>query len=259
MSERPRRRPADGDSGRWAVYDEHHAAVRRYVARRVEPSAVDDLTAETFAVAWRRLPRESDEPLPWLYAVARKVVHGHRRSTARRSALARKVGHVGPDRTDAGDPHDRLAGDPVLADAFATLTAKEREALALVAWEGLEHPAAARVAGCSSGTFAVRLTRARAKLRSALEAAEDADGDRRGAAPPDVGTTTATAARPSRAGWSSDGAAGRSPTAPGGADRGSPTATDAAVRRSPTATRRSPTGPAAARRSTPTPTTTPEP
>lgn len=172
MSEHPKRGPAVGDPGRWAVYDEHHAAVRRYVARRVEPGAVDDLTAETFAVAWRRLPRESAEPLPWLYAVARRVVHGHRRSVARRGALARKIARAGPDRTAGGDPHDRIAGDPVLAGAFATLTAREREALALVAWEGLDHPGAARVAGCSPGTFAVRLSRARARLKAALEAAD---------------------------------------------------------------------------------------
>ena len=38
----------------------------------VEASAVDDVVAETFAIAWRRLPSEA-EPLPWLYGVARRV------------------------------------------------------------------------------------------------------------------------------------------------------------------------------------------
>ncbi|WP_084269696.1 RNA polymerase sigma factor [Patulibacter minatonensis] len=174
MSENPTRGPGSGDAGRWAVYDEHHAAVHRYVARRADPAAVEDLTAETFAIAWRRLPRASDDPLPWLYAVARRVVHGHRRSTARRAALVRKLGRAGEDRTAGGDPHDRVAGDPRLVAAFATLSAKEQEALALVAWEGLDHDRAARAAGCSPGTFAVRLSRGRTRLRAALAEPDDA-------------------------------------------------------------------------------------
>lgn len=174
MSTNDRRRSApDDDVGRWSVYDEHHAAIRRYVARRVEPSAVDDLTAETFAIAWRRLPRHSDDPLPWLYGVARKVVHGHRRSHARRTALVRRLEGVGDHRV-GGDPGERLADAGALAPAFATLSEKEREALALVAWEGLDHARAARAAGCSPGTFAVRLSRARRRLRAALDAAEAA-------------------------------------------------------------------------------------
>ena len=68
-----------------------------------------------------------------------------------------------------GDPQARLAGDPVLAPAFASLSERDREALALVAWEGLDSRDAARVVGCSTATFAVRLTRARARLRVALE------------------------------------------------------------------------------------------
>lgn len=172
MSTNARRRSApDDDVGRWSVYDEHHAAIRRYVARRVEPSAVDDLTAETFAIAWRRLPRHADDPLPWLYGVARKVVHGHRRSHARRTALVRRLEGVVDDRV-GGDPGERLVDAGALAPAFASLSDKEREALALVAWEGLDHARAARAAGCSPGTFAVRLSRARRRLRAALDAAE---------------------------------------------------------------------------------------
>ncbi|MDX8152530.1 RNA polymerase sigma factor [Patulibacter brassicae] len=172
--------PGGRDDGpRWTLFEQHHDAVRRYVARRVEPAAVDDLVAETFAVAWRRLPRETDEPLPWLYAVARKVVHGHRRSTARRSALSVRAQRLAADRTDAGDPADRLPGDPVLARAWATLSTTEREALALVVWERLDHAEAARAAGCRPGTFAVRLNRARRRLRDALEPEPDPGAGRR--------------------------------------------------------------------------------
>jgi RNA polymerase sigma-70 factor (ECF subfamily) len=58
--------------------------------------------------------------------------------------------------------------EPPLSHAFARLTDNEKEALLLVAWEGLDHAQAGRVVGCSAATFTVRLSRARAKLREAL-------------------------------------------------------------------------------------------
>jgi RNA polymerase sigma-70 factor, ECF subfamily len=162
--------PRRSDPRRWTVYEQHAAAIRAYAARRVEADAVDDVVAETFAIAWRRLPREGD-PLPWLYGVARRVVHGHRRSHSRRGALVQRIAGRGGDARAAPDPAEHIAGDPTLARAFATLTDGEREAISLVAWEGLGHADAARAAGCSTATFTVRLSRARAHLRAALEPA----------------------------------------------------------------------------------------
>ncbi|HWT94029.1 MAG TPA: penicillin acylase family protein [Solirubrobacteraceae bacterium] len=61
----PRTERAAGPPGtppdRWAVYERHHAAVRAYAARRVEPDVVDDVVAETFAVAGRK--RVGRQPL----------------------------------------------------------------------------------------------------------------------------------------------------------------------------------------------------
>ena len=152
---------------RAAPYERHAPAIRAYAARRVEPAAVDDVVAETFAIAWRRL---GGRPAAWLYAVARRVVHGHRRSHARRAALTLRLKH----RHDAGaspDPAELIVGDPALARAFATLSERDREAIRLVAWEGLENVEAAAVAGCSPATFAVRLSRDKRRLAAALDAA----------------------------------------------------------------------------------------
>jgi RNA polymerase sigma-70 factor (ECF subfamily) len=99
--------------------------------------------------------------LPWLYAVAAKVLANHRRRLARRGALA-------PDLA-TGDPAELIGGDRGLATAFATLSASDREAICLVAWEGLSIEDAARAAGCSTAAFHVRLSRARARLARALE------------------------------------------------------------------------------------------
>ena len=184
--------PGTSPPDRWTVYERCHPAVRAYAARRVEPDAVDDVVAETFAIAWRKLPREGD-PLPWLYGVARKVVHGHRRSHARRSALlARVTSRGGSAASAAPDPAERVAGaDPRLARALAALSPVEREAICLVAWEGLTGAAAARAAGCSENAFNVRLSRARAHLRDALAAPPAAD------LPPARGRAAAAASRPS--------------------------------------------------------------
>ena len=66
------------------MYERHGPAIRAYAARRVEASAVDDVVAETFAIAWRRLPSLAGRAAA--VAVRRRppVVHGHRRSQARR-------------------------------------------------------------------------------------------------------------------------------------------------------------------------------
>jgi RNA polymerase sigma-70 factor (ECF subfamily) len=144
-----------------AIYETHHAAVCAYFARRAPRDEVEDLAAETFTVAWRKLPRRVEHPLPWLYAVAGKVLANHRRRAARKGALA-------PDPS-TGDPAERFGGDRGLAAAFATLSERDREAICLVAWEGLSVPDAARAAGCSAATFHVRLSRARARLARLLE------------------------------------------------------------------------------------------
>jgi RNA polymerase sigma-70 factor (ECF subfamily) len=49
------------------------------------------------------------------------------------------------------------------------LSENDREAIRLVAWEGLSNADAARAAGCSGPAFAVRLSRARARLARALD------------------------------------------------------------------------------------------
>jgi RNA polymerase sigma-70 factor (ECF subfamily) len=58
--------------------------------------------------------------------------------------------------------------DHELGAALASLGALDREALLLVAWEGLDHQDAAIVMGCSTGAFSVRLHRARRKLAASL-------------------------------------------------------------------------------------------
>jgi RNA polymerase sigma-70 factor (ECF subfamily) len=59
--------------------------------------------------------------------------------------------------------------DRELLTALASLREEDREALLLVAWDRLRNADAARVIGCSTSTFAVRLHRARRRLARVLK------------------------------------------------------------------------------------------
>jgi RNA polymerase sigma factor (sigma-70 family) len=146
----------------------HHPAVRRYVARRAWPDAVDDVVAQTFLVAWRRFDDVPADPLPWLLTTAANCLANHRRSAARGAALLDRL-----RAEPAGGTGDEYAGGEqraAIVRAFGTLSDAERETVMLVDWDGLSPAAAARVLGLNAPQFRTRLYRARRALRRALGA-----------------------------------------------------------------------------------------
>jgi RNA polymerase sigma-70 factor (ECF subfamily) len=150
------------------LFRAHHKAVLAYVRRRAAHESVDDVVAETFLVAWRRLDRvPADSPLPWLLAIARKVVATQRRSELRRDALyLRLQATLGCQVTDG------LSAEPstgAMAAALARLNDKDREALTLIGWDGLRPREAAAVMGEIPSAFYVRLHRAKRRLRRLLD------------------------------------------------------------------------------------------
>ena len=149
------------------LFRENYLPVRRYALRRTSREATNDVVADTFLVAWRRLDDVPSDALPWLIAVARRVLANQRRSAVRGAALEQRVATAeGHER--ASDPAESVAEAELLRLALARLSDREREALMLVAWDGLSGARAARAAGCTRSAFAVRLHRARARLASEL-------------------------------------------------------------------------------------------
>jgi RNA polymerase sigma-70 factor, ECF subfamily len=142
------------------IYAEHREAVRAYVRRRAPEAVVDDVVSETFVVCLRRIDRVPEEPLPWLYAVARKTLANERRKRARIGRSQELL---------VGEPEP--VGDGVLAAAFNGLSERDREILRLVAWEGLSLTDAATALGCSGVACRVRYHRAKSRLASGLAAA----------------------------------------------------------------------------------------
>lgn len=145
-----------------AIFREHYEAVLAYARRRAPAQVADDVAAETFAIAWRKAEQIPGEPLPWLLAVARRVLSTHRRSTQRRRRLRDRLTH-------AVEPSTPNIADPRLGEALSQLSERDQEALLLVACEGLAPHEAATVLGLTQTGFSVRLHRARRRLRAALE------------------------------------------------------------------------------------------
>lgn len=149
-----------------ATYDR----VLAYALRRADPADAEDVVWETFAVAWRRLDDVPSDALPWLYAVARRTLANSRRSVRRRAQLATRL--AAENRLSSivdSDPSEQLEEAAVMRAALNALAEADREALMLIAWEGLDNERASIVLGVSAQAFAVRLHRARRRLDDEIE------------------------------------------------------------------------------------------
>jgi len=152
------------------LYDQNWDDVRAYCRRRcASETDADDVLAETFAIAWRRL---DDVPAngrsrPWLFGVARNLLREHyRRGDWTKTITGRLTTELataaGPDI-----PGEDLASLElgVTLQALAGLEEPDREVIQLVAWERLPHNQAAEALGCSTNAVAIRLHRARQRLQ----------------------------------------------------------------------------------------------
>jgi DNA-directed RNA polymerase specialized sigma24 family protein len=160
-SEQARRRHDFDD-----LYERHQRAVLAYALRRTASlSDAEDVAAETFFIAWRRHQDSPDEPLPWLYAIARRVVANQRRAGDRRARLLQRVRS---QPQDVPTPFPTGTEGPALV-ALRRLRPDDQELLRLVAWEGLGHAEIAVVLGVSVNAVTIRLHRARRRFVEALE------------------------------------------------------------------------------------------
>lgn len=149
------------------VYRANLGAIRAYLARRVPFGDVDDLSADVFAVAWKKMRQVTPgEELPWLYRIASFVVANYRRKEKNRLDLLWLVSE--PDSAPGADAF--VEGDPDLAAAWGQLTVVHREALALVVVDGVSVQEAAKVIGISANALSIRLHRAKKILAEKLEA-----------------------------------------------------------------------------------------
>lgn len=155
-------------------YRQVHPNVLRFVASRLIPpdaAKADDVSHETFLVAWRKLdeiPRNPNEALAWLLTVARNCLLYDNRMGQRNNNLNVRIAETAASFVPG--PSDGVGLSLDLGTAWQHLTPEHQEAIALAVWDELSNAEAAKVLGISEVSFRKRLSRARAALNKALEA-----------------------------------------------------------------------------------------
>ena len=150
--------------------EEHLDDVYGYLAWFTgDRAAADDLAGETFERAlrlWHRFDPDRGSARTWLCQVARTVALDHFRSERRRTR-----------REQLAAEHDRIEEhfveglSPDLENALRSLSAGEREVVALRILLDLDAGTAASVLGISATNCTTRLNRALKKLEEALHVA----------------------------------------------------------------------------------------
>jgi len=166
------------DFGAW--YREHRPAVYRYARFRLATrEAAEDVTSEVFMKALRALDRYDPDrasPKTWLLKIARNAVTDHLRSLRRRSSL-----HVSLDRApdlvaDLPTQEERVLRAErieLLLNANRGLRPADQEILSLRYGAGLSNHEIAESLGISDNAVGVRVHRALARLRAAVESQRD--------------------------------------------------------------------------------------
>ncbi|MEV0579111.1 MULTISPECIES: RNA polymerase sigma factor [unclassified Streptomyces] len=156
------------------LYDRYAADIHRYAARRLGEGAADDITADTFLIAFRgraRFDTGRESARPWLYGIAANLIGRHRRTEVRAlRALARTgIDPVAESWTERADQRvSAQAAHTEIAGALAALSAGDRHVLLLIAWADLSYQEVADALSLPVGTVRSRLNRARRKVRQAL-------------------------------------------------------------------------------------------
>jgi RNA polymerase sigma-70 factor (ECF subfamily) len=169
------------------IFERHFPAIHAYLRRRLDDQRADEVTAQTFFVAFDQRGRfdlRRPNARPWLFGIATNVAHGHRRHELRelRAVATISPEPAGPlDGVEARLDAERMRG--VLARGLADLPAEEADVLLLLVWAELSQAEIADALEIPLGTVKSRLSRARARLRDALGLVDAAPANGSGPAP----------------------------------------------------------------------------
>lgn len=127
----------------------------------------DDLVQEALTKAWAKQDRYENGTnfKAWMFTILRNHYYTQHRKSRREVADSEGM------LTEAMSVHPEQQGHVDLAEmneALKSLTAEQREALILVAAEGLSYEETAEICGCAVGTIKSRINRARQRLGELL-------------------------------------------------------------------------------------------
>ncbi|MGV8979015.1 MAG: RNA polymerase sigma factor [Cellulomonas sp.] len=156
-----------------ALFADAYGDVLRFAQRRVHVSYAEDVAAEAFLVAWRRLddaPSRIGDLRAWLFGITRNCLLNARRGQDRASALAVRLAQSPTPQPFGGALDPELISRRIdLAASWMRLSQGDQEVLALTVFDDLTSPQAARVIGISPAAYRLRLMRARRELRRNLD------------------------------------------------------------------------------------------
>ncbi len=177
------RRAQRGDERAWRdlielYQDRVHALIWRVLAGRAQHRA-PDLTQETFVRVLRALPRfdlaGSAKLSSWILTIATRLAL----NDLRRPDSASLDSEPAAPRTRADSEMERAQVGAIIAAGIATLEDAQRAVLVLREYHDLDYADIAAALEIEVGTVKSRLSRARAALRTYLEAAMPELGARR--------------------------------------------------------------------------------
>ncbi|TQS92112.1 RNA polymerase sigma factor [Arthrobacter sp. TS-15] len=168
------RRSRDSPAAFGELYDRHASSIYRFAARRAGEFVADDVTSETFLVAWEQLESydpDREDARPWLFGIATNLLRRHHRAETKVLKAAAKAAL----KDSVADDTERIAArvDAVVASgrivgALKSMAAIDRETLLLYAWADLTYEGIALAMDVPVGTVRSRLNRARRTLRTEL-------------------------------------------------------------------------------------------
>lgn len=149
-------------------WHEHVRRVTAYAERHVGRDAAPDVASAAFLSAWLSWKTVPDTALPWLISAARGHIRNHSRSLRRQINLQQRLQFLDQSAYLGEDAAVTAEERFTALTALASMPDGDREALLLIAWEGLTAEEAAKVLGCRPGALRTRVHRARQRLDTAL-------------------------------------------------------------------------------------------
>jgi len=152
------------------LFEEHHAALFRYLVRLTgDEDLAQDAAQEAFVRLVARPPRD-EKPRAWLFTVATNLVRAWASSRKRRLVLLEGAVARVPGTDPWPDPAQVLEAEEArsrVRTALEGLTEKERTIL-LMREEGFTHREIAEAVGTTTGSVGTMVARALDKLARTL-------------------------------------------------------------------------------------------
>lgn len=154
------------------LFHRHYAAIHAFAYRlALCVGEADDIAQDTFVQAARALPgfRRDASFKNWLYAIAANRARDLLRRRVRQARLGEELAASVSEPSALEREHEHTsAAHAAVREALAALSPEQREAVALVYFEGLNHAEAARVLDCAESTVSWRVFRAKQRLKKLL-------------------------------------------------------------------------------------------